>query len=82
MTALDDSYRCLAPDLPLGAHASPFEPDADLTPAGISDLLVAFLQELDLEAATFVGNDTGDAFCQVLVPIEPDIVDQLVLNPL
>lgn len=78
---LRDDYRCLAPDLPLGAHRVSMEPDADLTPAGLADLLVAFLDALDLESATFVGNDTGGAFCQVLVATHPGAVDRLVLAP-
>lgn len=76
-----DSYRCLAPDLPLGAHAHPLAADIDLTPAGVADLLVAFLDALDLESATFVGNDTGGAFCQVLVATHPEAIDRLVLAP-
>lgn len=78
---LRDDYRCIAPDLPLGSHRVPMEPDVDLTPAGLADLLVAFLDALDLESATFVGNDTGGAFCQVLVGTRPDAVDRLVLAP-
>lgn len=78
---LRDDYRCLAPDLPLGAHPVSMQPNADLTPAGIADLLVAFLDALDLESATFVGNDTGGAFCQVLVSTRPGAVDRLVLAP-
>lgn len=78
---LRDDYRCLAPDLPLGAHDVSMEPDADLTPAGLADLLVAFLEAIDLESATFVGNDTGGAFCQVLLATRPEAVDRLVLAP-
>lgn len=78
---LRDAYRCLAPDLPLGAHTRPLAADADLAPADIADLLVAFLNALDLESATFVGNDTGGAFCQVLVATRSEAVDRLVLAP-
>ena len=31
---LEDEYRCIAPDWPLGSHRTAMRPDADLTPAG------------------------------------------------
>lgn len=77
---LADEYRCIVPDLPLGAHTVPMAPDADLTPTGIASTLVDFLDALGLQRATFVGNDTGGAFCQLLVADHPERVDQLVLT--
>ena len=29
---LSERFRCVAPDLPLGAHSIPLRPDADVTP--------------------------------------------------
>lgn len=29
---LEGSLRCIVPDLPLGAHRTPMQPDADLSP--------------------------------------------------
>src|SRR5262245_21892890 len=51
-------YRCISPDLPLGAHQVPV-PEADLTPAGLAYLLAEFLEHLNLTDVTIVANDTG-----------------------
>lgn len=59
-------YRCLSPDLPLGAHSIPM-PEADLTPPGVADLIAAFLDRLDLDNVTIVANDTGGAITQILL---------------
>ncbi len=47
----DDHYRCIAPTLPLGAHRSPMNADADLTQRGVARILADFLDELDLDTA-------------------------------
>lgn len=75
-----DQARCLVPDLPLGAHRTPMVPGADLSPAGVADLLVEFCDALDVERATVVGNDTGGAICQVLLARHPDRLDGVVLT--
>lgn len=77
---LSDSFRCIAPDLPLGAHRIAMDADADLSPPGVTRLLVDLLDALDVDHATFVGNDTGGAFCQLLVARHLDRVDRLVLT--
>ncbi len=46
-------------------------PDADLTPSGIAALIADFLEALDLEDVTIVGNDSGGAMSQVLVTPPP-----------
>src|SRR3954463_13233489 len=56
---LAESYRCITPDWPLGSHQVALEPDADLTPPGVAKLIADFLEALDLNAATVVGNDSG-----------------------
>lgn len=81
VSELSDSCRCLVPDLPLGSHTRPMAPDADLSPSGVADLLVDFLDALGVESATVVGNDTGGAFCQVLLARHPRVVGRLVLTP-
>lgn len=78
---LNDSFRCIAPDLPLGAHTRPLDDTADLSPPGVAGLLGDFLSELDLESATVLGNDTGGAFVQILVAERPAAVDRLILTP-
>src|SRR5215472_12642658 len=58
-------FRCVAPDLPLGAHAVPLHSDADLSPLGVAQLVADFLEALDLHEVTLIGNDTGGAICQL-----------------
>ena len=35
ISRLSGQFRCIAPDLPLGAHSHPMHPDADLSPPGL-----------------------------------------------
>ncbi|HVW48653.1 MAG TPA: alpha/beta hydrolase [Solirubrobacterales bacterium] len=78
--ALADRFRCIAPNWPLGAQTVAMEPDADLTPPGIASIIDGFLEALDLEDVTLVGNDSGGAMCQVLVARRPARVGRLVLT--
>src|SRR5262245_25601141 len=39
---LTSQFRCIAPDLPLGAHSHPMKPDADLSPRGVAQLAADF----------------------------------------
>ncbi|MFG1792274.1 alpha/beta fold hydrolase [Nocardia sp. NPDC049149] len=71
-------YRCLTPDWPLGAHEIPV-PDLDLTPAGVADLIAAFLDKLDLTDVTLVANDTGGALTQILMTRHPARIGRVVL---
>jgi len=78
--ALSDRFRCIAPDWPMGAQRVPMEPDADLTPPGVARIIENFLEALDLNDVTLVGNDSGGAMCQVLVARRPERVGRLVLT--
>ena len=78
--ALSDRCRCLAPDWPIGAQQIPMKPDADLTPYGIAATIASFLEALDLEDVTIVGNDSGGAMSQVLVTRHPERIGRLVLT--
>ena len=69
---LATDFRCIAPDLPLGSHELPMPAGADLCPPGVAELIADFLDALDLENVTLVGNDTGGALCQMLVTQHPD----------
>jgi pimeloyl-ACP methyl ester carboxylesterase len=73
-------YRCLQPDLPLGAHRLPVSDRAILTPTGLADLLAAFLAALDLREVILVGNDTGGGLCQFLIDSHPERIGRLVLT--
>jgi pimeloyl-ACP methyl ester carboxylesterase len=77
---LSDRYRCLAPDWPIGAQQIAMKPEADLSPYGIASIISSFLEKLDLEDVTIVGNDSGGAMSQVLVTRHPERVGRLVLT--
>lgn len=77
---LSGQFRCIAPDLPLGAHAHPLGDDVDLSPTGIAQLIADFLEELDLQDVTLVGNDTGGAFCQLVITQHPERIVRFVLT--
>ena len=57
--SLSDRCRCLAPDWPIGSQPMAMKPDADLTPYGIAATIASFLEAMDLEDVTIVGNDSG-----------------------
>jgi pimeloyl-ACP methyl ester carboxylesterase len=72
--------RCVRPDLPMGSHTMAMDDNADLTPKGIAKLISEFLEALDLDDVTIVGNDTGGAVSQVLVTEFPERIGKLVLT--
>jgi pimeloyl-ACP methyl ester carboxylesterase len=78
---LEGSFRCVVPDWPLGSHTIPMAADADLSPAGLADIVAGFLEERGLEKVTLVGNDTGGAICQVVAARRPERLGRLVLTP-
>jgi pimeloyl-ACP methyl ester carboxylesterase len=78
---LADRYRCIAPDLPIGAHAHPLARDADRSAPGIARLIADFIAALDLDDVTVISNDTGDALTQVLVTEHPERIGRVVLTP-
>lgn len=77
---LADRCRCLAPDWPIGAQQIAMKPDADLSPYGIAAIVASFLDALDLEDVTIVGNDSGGAMSQILVTRHPERIGRLVLT--
>lgn len=52
-------YRCITPTLPLGAHTTPMNEDADLSENGVACILADFLDALGLDDVTLVLNDWG-----------------------
>jgi pimeloyl-ACP methyl ester carboxylesterase len=76
---LAPDFRCVALDLPLGAHIDPM-PNADLTPPGVANLIAGAIEAIGLEDATLVGNDTGGAMCQIVVTSRPERIGRLVLT--
>ena len=77
---LSDRCRCIAPDWPIGAQQIAMKPDADLSPPGIAAIIDSFLEALELEDVTIVGNDSGGAMSQVLVTRHPQRIGRLVLT--
>jgi pimeloyl-ACP methyl ester carboxylesterase len=77
---LSGRWRCVTPDLPLGAHTLPMPAGADLTPPGLARLIADFLAALDLRDAVLVANDTAGALAQLVVTQHPERVGRLVLT--
>ncbi len=77
---LSDRFRCIQPDLPIGAHQTPLPKGVDLSPPGIARLVEDFLQALDLDDVIVVGNDTGGAYAQVYAANHPQRLRGLVLS--
>jgi pimeloyl-ACP methyl ester carboxylesterase len=59
VAALEDRYRCITVDLPLGSHTHPLAAGADRSAASLARLLPDCLELLDVEDATVVVNDTA-----------------------
>ena len=80
--ALEGRFRCIAPDWPLGSHAVPMKPGADLSPPALAGLIGEFLEALDLRDVTLVANDSGGALAQILVASgQTERIGRLVLTP-
>ncbi len=77
---LAPDFRCVALDLPLGAHLVPMPPQADLSPPAVADLIADAIEALGLEEVTLVANDTGGALAQLLVTRRPERIGRLVLT--
>ncbi|HEX9042034.1 MAG TPA: alpha/beta hydrolase [Trebonia sp.] len=56
---LDDRYRCITVDLPLGSHPVPLAPGADRSATSLARLLLDCLDLLDVRDATVAVNDTA-----------------------
>jgi pimeloyl-ACP methyl ester carboxylesterase len=77
---LAPDFRCFVVDWPMGSHRSAMNADADLSPPGQAEIVLAFMDALGLERATFVGNDSGGAVSQILTAAHPERVERLVLT--
>jgi pimeloyl-ACP methyl ester carboxylesterase len=75
---LDDDFRCLTLDLPLGSHRRPMDADADLGPLGVAGLIADAVEGLDLDAVTLVGNDSGGAYSQMALATHGDRIAERV----
>jgi pimeloyl-ACP methyl ester carboxylesterase len=77
---LSDRFRCVALDLPFGAHLLPMPPTADLSPPAAADLIADAIDALELDDVTLIGNDTGGAICQIVAARRPERIARLVLT--
>jgi pimeloyl-ACP methyl ester carboxylesterase len=59
VVALEDDYRCITVDLPLGAHSRPLTAGADRSAPSLARLLLDCLELLDVDDATVVASDTA-----------------------
>jgi pimeloyl-ACP methyl ester carboxylesterase len=78
---LEDEFRCIVPDWPLGSHRVALSRSADRSPRGMAHLVADFLEAMELEEVTLVANDTGGAIAQLLVTERPERIGRLVLTP-
>jgi pimeloyl-ACP methyl ester carboxylesterase len=78
---LAKDFRVIAPDWPLGSQELPLDPAADLSPPALARLVADFLEALELEHVTLVGNDTGGAICQLIAVEHPERIGRLILTP-
>lgn len=77
---LADTHRCVTLDLPLGAHATPALPEADLAPDAIAAAVAGVLRERAPEGCVLVGNGTGGVVAQLVATTEPELLHGLVLT--
>jgi pimeloyl-ACP methyl ester carboxylesterase len=73
-------FTCHVLDLPLGAHRTALDPGADLSAAGVGELLADAVAALDVEGATLIGNDSGGAYSQIALARRPQLAERLVLT--
>jgi len=73
-------FRCVVPDLPLGAHSVPLSERPDMSLPGLADILYGFIEALDLHDVLLVANDTGGAITQALIGRRPERITRLVLT--
>jgi pimeloyl-ACP methyl ester carboxylesterase len=72
--------RSYAPDWPLGSHTIALGAAADQSPRGIARQILAFMEAIELEDVTLVGNDTGGAICQFLLDTDAARIGRVVLT--
>ncbi len=59
IVGLEDRYRCITVDLPLGAHPWPLTPGANRSATSLARLLLDCLELLEVDDATVIANDTA-----------------------
>jgi pimeloyl-ACP methyl ester carboxylesterase len=78
--ALAGTNRCIAPDLPFGAHSHGLRDDTDMSLPGLARIVADFIEAFELDDVTVVANDTGGAVAQWLVGHHAERIGRLVLT--
>jgi pimeloyl-ACP methyl ester carboxylesterase len=78
INALSARFRCLAPDL-LGLGDTETPPDADWSLPAQADMVLGFLDALDITRCSIVGHDHGAAIAQLIAAQHPERIARLVL---
>jgi pimeloyl-ACP methyl ester carboxylesterase len=73
-------FRCITPDWPLGSHEVPLDEGVRLTTRRAAGIIRRFLDVLNLEDVTLIGNNTGGGLCQIVIAERPERVGRLVLT--
>jgi pimeloyl-ACP methyl ester carboxylesterase len=79
VAGLRAEHRCIAPTMPMGAHRHAMRADADLSLDALASLVEEFIDGLNLQAVTLVGNDTGGALVQLIAGRGNTRVTRIVL---
>jgi pimeloyl-ACP methyl ester carboxylesterase len=77
VAALDDHYRCITIDLPLGAHRWPLSPVADRSAASLARLMLDCLELLEVDDATVVANDTAGGLLLLSLATDHPALDRI-----
>lgn len=77
---LAGDVRCIVPDWPMGSHRSAMHEGADVSPPGLARMVGHLMDELDLDTATVIGNDSGGAVSQMFAATNAPRVRRLVLT--
>jgi pimeloyl-ACP methyl ester carboxylesterase len=83
IASLEERYRCITIDLPLGAHPWPLSPGADRSATSLARLLLDCLELLEVNDATVVANDTAGGLLLLSLATDPpglERVGRLVLT--
>jgi len=72
--------RSIVADWPLGAHSTPTNADANLSPTTISHAVLELLDSLGLDDVVLVGSDTGGGICQLALKGDHRRIGGLVLT--
>jgi len=77
VSALEDRYRCITIDLPLGAHRWPLSEGADRSATALARLMLECLELLDVEDATVVANDTAGGLLLLSLAADHPALDRV-----